>query len=79
MGHDHNCHCGTAQSTPHQIGEGGCVRFMTEAPSPTESGNWLVGGHEITDFTLKQQRGYSQHPCGCWSTHGDSNTSLDVV
>jgi hypothetical protein len=51
---------------------------MTAAPVPAGAERWLVDGHEITDFTLRQQRGYFQHPCGCWSTHGDSDTSLDV-
>jgi hypothetical protein len=75
--HCHTCHCGTAKQSPHQTGTDGCVRFIAESPLPTASGNWIVNGNEITDFTLRRQRGYHQHPCGCWSTHGDSVNSLE--
>lgn len=76
--HDHTCHCGTSSSDHgHMTGHLGCVRFMTDAPVPMEQNMWLVGGHLISDYTLRQQRGYHQHPCGCWSTHGESHNSLE--
>lgn len=77
--HDHSCHCGGEPMT-HHTGVGRCLRFMTEAPvlaPPTTIGDrWIVDGHEITDYTLREQRGYYQHPCGCWSRwFGSSNSS----
>jgi hypothetical protein len=92
MKHDHRCYCGTA--TPnhkwgeaHAIGKCGCVRRMavgTEIPKPapphSEMGfdMWEVSGAAITDYTLKHQRGYAQHPCGCWSHWCDSVNSIDA-
>lgn len=73
--HDHICHCGTGEPNPHETGTGGCVRYMTVAPVRVGE-NWLVDGHEVTDFTLHQQRGYHQHPCGCWSCSPGSSNSL---
>lgn len=77
----HPCHCGYGKTTPHETGEDGCVRFVTVPPDPAPDDPrlgkmWLVTGSVITDFTLRQQRGYSEHPCGCWTTHGESNNSL---
>ena len=65
--HDHTCYCGTGNSVPHQIGRGGCVRFMTETPDLRKA----------TLFTYIQQRGYHQHPCGCWSRYDESNNSVE--
>jgi len=42
---------------------------MTDAPDFSEG---------VTEYVYKNQRGYHQHSCGCWSTHGDSINSLDV-
>lgn len=80
--HDHICHCGTSSvNDGHETASHGCVRRIVESPiskiQPDGSQWWLVGNDLITDFTLRQQRGYWQHPCGCWSTHGDSNNSLE--
>lgn len=76
--HDHSCRCGTSTSDHgHETGHLGCVRSIVDAPVAMENSMWLVGGHLITDFTLRQQRGYHQHPCGCWSSHGDSYNSLE--
>jgi hypothetical protein len=76
--HDHSCGCGTSESDHgHEVGHIGCVRRMTDAPTPMEHGQWLVGGSLITDFTLRQQRGYYQHPCGCWSKSPGSINSLE--
>ena len=83
--HDHSCHCGTATTTPHETGTCGCVRTMVQAPNPAGIHEWLkcpmwdVGdrdGQPITDTTLKEQRGYHEHPCGCWSCH-ESTNSID--
>lgn len=82
LGHDHKCYCGTATHAPHETATCGCVRFITESPVPSGTHEtlgcpmWEVGGRRITDFTLRQQRGYWQHPCGCWSTHGASDNSI---
>ena len=66
---NHICNCGTCNSDkPHQIGENGCVRFMTNAPDLTKA----------TLFTYIQQRGYYQHPCGCWSRYPGSDNSLEA-
>ncbi len=69
----HTCHCGTATHTPHETATHGCVRVITVPPIPSGTHEilgcpmWEVDGHRLTDFTLRQQRGYYQHPCGCWS------------
>lgn len=59
----------------------GCLRRMM--PAPVQSLNthlgvpmWVVDGHEITDYTLRFQRLYSQHPCGCWSAITGSENSI---
>jgi hypothetical protein len=65
--HDHTCYCGTGDSVPHQTGKDGCVRFMTEPPDLQKA----------TLFTYIQQRGYHQHPCGCWSRHAESDNSVE--
>lgn len=75
---DHQCHCGTATSTPHNVGENGCLRILTPAPVPRADNRWFVDGSEITDFTLRQQRGYYQHPCGCWSRCPGSENSISA-
>lgn len=74
----HICFCGTGSDTPHEIGKCGCVREMTEAPIKTKTGYWFVGGHEITEFTMIQQRGYHQHSCGCWSRSPGSSNSISM-
>lgn len=78
MNHNHACYCGTAadSKTPHITGASGCVRFMTKEPEPRPNNRWFVDGNEITDFTLRQQRGYHQHECGCWSRCGGSTNSI---
>lgn len=77
-GHDHRCSCGTATHTPHETGTCGCVRHMTEAPEVRPDGRWFVDGHEMTDCTLRQQRGYHQHDCGCWSRWRGSTNSVNA-
>lgn len=68
MNHDHTCHCGGMEG-PHTTGLLQCFRQMTESPKRHMNGQWHVpnarGG--VTDYTLRYQWGYHQHPCGCWS------------
>lgn len=83
--HDHTCHCAYGKSEPHTIGQDGCVRTLVNAPtiislSTTGDRNydrWLVDGVDVSWFTLKEQRGYHQHPCGCWSRSPGSFNSVD--
>lgn len=51
-----------------------------DAPNPLENGNFLLGGYEITNFILRQQRLYSQETCGTWTRPkgGGSWNSIDV-
>ena len=70
------CHCGTASHTPHEVGMDGCCRYLVDAPRKVESRCWLVGGKLLTDFTLRQQRGYSMHSSGNWSRSPGSVNSL---
>jgi hypothetical protein len=74
----HKCNCG-GKSGEHLISDGGCHRFMTTTPikSINMPDMWDVDGHSITDYTLRYQRGYSQHGCDCWSTWGGSVNSLE--
>ena len=74
--HDHICRCGTARIDPYQIGTHGCQRIMVIPPEDMGGDRWRVDGHEITGYTLRDQRGYSQHSCGCWSRHAGSFNSL---
>jgi hypothetical protein len=61
------------------------VRTLVNAPtiislSTTGDRNydrWLVDGVDITGYTLREQRGYHQHPCGCWSRSPGSSNSVD--
>ena len=87
MKHNHTCHCGIATETPHQTGTKGCPRFLTEAPMPAPRDEelrcemwWVDDDYQhrgpVTDTTLKRQRGYKQHPCGCWSRSPGSTISL---
>jgi hypothetical protein len=76
--HDHTCHCGTARVSPHQTGTQGCERFMTIPPEDMGGDRWRVDGHEITGYSLREQRGYHQHSCGCWSRHEGSDNSISA-
>lgn len=59
---------------------------MTTAPEPVNeldaelptSERWRVDGHEITGYSLREQRGYYRHPCGCWSRHEGSTNSIEA-
>jgi len=47
------------------------------APDDPKYGKmWEVDGRVITDYTLRAQRGYHQHKCGCWSRWQGSVNSL---
>jgi hypothetical protein len=81
----HECQCGGIDH-PHTISETGCFRYMTESPilagKHPELGcdTWKMPDEDgaITDFTLRQQRGYHQHECGCWSRSEGSFNSVDA-
>lgn len=77
MEHNHNCYCGTATKTPHATGKDGCERKMVDAPINEGRGCWTAEGTAMTEFTLREQRGYSQHPCGCWSRWPESKNSIE--
>ena len=67
--HDHTCHCGTSDAgTAHETGHDGCQRFMTGQPDFTIA--------SMYNYTV--QRGYHQHPCGCWSRWEGSTNSLEA-
>lgn len=67
--HDHECYCGTSYiGGKHETGHDGCVRYMTDPPDLTDG---------TTMYTYKYQRGYHQHPCGCWSRWPGSINSLE--
>lgn len=58
---------GSVISVPiHKVGQGGCIRHIVESPTEVANG-WIVDGHLVTEYTLKFQWFYFQHPCGCWS------------
>lgn len=80
LGHDHTCNCGMAKHAPHRAGEGGCMRSMTTPPRKVscEDDRWMVDGHNITGYSMREQRGYHQHPCGCWSRSPESENSIDA-
>jgi hypothetical protein len=74
----HLCYCGGVKENPegkgHATGTGLCFREFCQAPQPagkhktiSDCQMWLVDGTRITDFTMRQQRGYHRHSCGCWS------------
>lgn len=67
MNHEHSCYCGTAEKVPHETGKDGCQRFIVDPPPD-----------DITEYTAKHQRGYHQHPCGCWSRWEGSTNSLEA-
>lgn len=76
--HEHSCGCGYV--TPHNVGEGGCLREFAIAPVELNNDWWQVEGKgAITGFSLRDQRGYHQHSCGCWSrSKGGSTNSIDA-
>lgn len=55
---------------------------MVVSPEPlgkdpeTDFDMWIVEGQVITEYTMRHQRGYSQHHCGCWSRWPGSVNSL---
>jgi hypothetical protein len=77
--HEHNCYCGGIEVThPHNVGIRGCLRIMVIPPEALEDDRWYVDGQVITGYTLREQRGYRQHPCGCWSRHEGSENSISA-
>lgn len=83
---NHMCACG-GKGSLHVIGADGCFREMTASPTPAgkhaELGcdTWIMPDEDgaITDFTLRQQRGYHRYECGCWSkSSAGSSNSIDA-
>jgi len=74
------CHCGGIDHQ-HVINDDGCFREPApEAPVLSDKtylgeNMWTVHGIQITDYTLKHQRLYHQHECGCWSRSKDGSTN----
>lgn len=77
---EYQCYCGTGATTPHYVGTQGCVREIVNAPRPTKEGDWEVEEGEefqtISEYTMKQQRGFEQHECGGWSRWPRTTNSL---
>ena len=68
------CHCGCGDITPHELGNNNCYRETVSAPkgpfSKQGTPYWVTTDNcpnEITEYTLKHQRGYSLHKEGIWS------------
>lgn len=69
------CNCGGVNQA-HNVGDHGCFR-KHEPIKPRKvscSEKWFVDGRVVTEFTLLQQRGYYQHPCGNWSKPVDGKS-----
>jgi hypothetical protein len=77
IAHDHACHCGT-ELEPHSTGEGRCVRRIVASPEKLQNDFWRVDGQEITGYSMREQRGFYQHPCGCWSRWPGSKNSIEA-
>jgi len=70
------CHCGGVEGT-HKIGDSDCLREEVEKKDNpiladlSGKDRWVVEGHIITGFTLRQQRGYHHHGNNDWSRPKD--------
>lgn len=84
------CSCGGAEEKNHTLGEGNC--FRKEATGKLIPINFRkepllhahsrpvdvcdVNGYTITEYTLRNQRLYSEHPNGRWSLpKGEESTN----
>jgi len=75
------CGCGYEEHNPeivggkgHYLGEGNCCRYLlSEEEEPTilhtikGKKQWRLPSGIVTDYTLREQRLYSQHSNGKWS------------
>lgn len=71
------CYCGGGAPAPHELGVEKCYREIAKdkyLPIPSASGNYIVNGHEVTEYTLVHQRLYSKHECGIWSLPKDHSS-----
>jgi hypothetical protein len=77
--HEHICNCGGA-GLLHDVGHDGCYRQMAViSPQPAHGADmWRVDKRVITGYTMREQRGYYQHDCGCWSHLSDSVNSISA-
>ena len=75
----HECTCGaySGDDSPHLLGISNCANTLCDAPlrAPDRDGMrfWWTSAMDdnphgpVTEYTLMFQRGFQQHPCGCWS------------
>jgi len=76
--HNHSCSCGYGTTTPHELSKDGCCRIIVESPQKQQNDYWLVNGSIITGYSLRDQRGYHEHPCGCWSRPKDQGSENSI-
>jgi len=80
MDHRHICYCGGVEND-HETGVPGCFRRMSEdniSCVNSDTDMWQVNNETITGYILKDQRGFFQHPCGCWSRYSGTTHSLET-
>lgn len=78
-GHDHTCRCAFGVPIPHLVSTDGCCRDMVTAPEKLQNDFWLVDGATITGYSLREQRGYYQHSCGCWSRPREQGSENSIT
>ncbi len=74
------CKCG-GMSVEHNIEDPDCFRekvLVNPIPVQNTNDRWIVDGHEITGTTLREQRGYHEHPCGNWSRPKDHESENSI-
>jgi hypothetical protein len=74
---EHLCHCGLGAGTTHEVGSLGCANVMADTPKELPLDMWHVDGVMITGYTLREQRGYCKHACGCWSRGAYNANSIE--
>lgn len=80
------CGCGGMDGV-HLLGQLNCYReWVRDEDSPIElkegeygSGQYLVGGHVITGFSLFEQRRYHKHENGRWSRPKDHDSTNSIT
>jgi hypothetical protein len=76
------CSCGGVDKPNHPVGESGCFRYHVTDPKEIPHNRrriynpewfkepvfiWNIGDHLVTEYTLFQQRMYSQDENGNWT------------
>lgn len=87
------CSCGGGEGINHPVGEGNCFRYHVTDPNEIPKNRrqwyndnwwdenvwiWDIGDHWVTEYTLFNQRGYSQDENGNW-TRPKSKDSVNSV